>query len=152
MNVRLLATAVAATAACGALAAPADAARTRTMKETYAVSAPVPFPMTEDIPGMHGCWNGQEGASKHTKTLTLPAPGLFKAQVAYTGDWDLYLFDAAKGVILAAAETSETGNTAAAVEKLAWKKAKKGQKVELVACNWSGLKDATVNYTFTYTK
>ncbi len=152
MTVRLLA-AVAATAACAVLAAPADAApKTKTIKETYPVSLPVPFPVMEGMADFNGCWNGQEGVSKNTKTITLPGSGLFKATVDYTGDWDLYLFDTAKGTMLAAAETTETGNTGAAQEKIAWKKAKKGMKVDLVACNWSGLKDATVSYTFTYTK
>lgn len=147
MNARLLATAV----ACGAIAVtavPADAAP-KTMKDSYAVTAPVPFPVTEDVPGMHGCHNGQESLTKNSRAITLPDAGLFKAEVAYTGDWDLYLFDA-KGSILAAAETSETGNTSAATEKITWKKGKKGQKVTLVACNWMGLSDATVSYTYTY--
>jgi hypothetical protein len=149
MNARLL-TAVAAAAAVATIAAPAHAAKT--IKQTYAVSLPAPFPVMEGMGDFNGCWNGQEGASKNTKTITLPSTGLFKAQVDYTGDWDLYLFDAAKGTMLTASETTETGNTGPATERITFKKAKKGQKVNLVACNWSGLKDATVSYTFTYGK
>lgn len=147
MNARLLATAVAA-GALAVTAVPADAAP-KTMKETYTVSLPVPFPMMEDVPGMHGCWNGREGASRNSKVITLPDAGLFKADVSYSGDWDLYLFDAS-GNILTAAETSETGSTGPGTERIAWKKGKKGQKVTLVACNWLGLKDATVTYSYTY--
>lgn len=149
MNVRLLATLVAA-GAVAVTAMPADAAP-KTMKQTYAVSAPVPMPVMEGTPpGSYGCIDGEEGLSKVSRTITLPDSGMFKAEVAYTGDWDLYLFDAAKGNILAAAETVETGNVGPATEKLAWKKGKKGQKVTLTACNWSGLKDATVSYAYTY--
>ena len=149
MNARLLAAALTA-GTIAALAVPADAAP-KTIKQTYAVSLPVPFPVMEGMADFNGCWNGEEGVSKHTRVITLPAPGLFKAQVSYSGDWDLYLFDA-KGTMLTAAETTETGNVDPAVEKISWKKAKKGQKVSLVACNWSGLKDASVTYTFTYGK
>lgn len=148
MNARLLATLVAA-GAVAATAMPADAAP-KTAKQSWAIEAPLPFPVMEDQPpGMYGCIDGEEGLSKVSKTITLPDAGMFKAEVAYTGDWDLYLFDA-KGNIVAAAETVETGNVSAATEKLAWKKGKKGQKVTLTACNWSGLKDATMSYTYTY--
>ena len=150
MNVRLVATVVAA-GAVAVSAAPVSAAP-KTMKQTYSVEAPVPFPVMEDQPPtMYGCIDGEEGLSKVSKEITLPAPGLFKAEVSYTGDWDMYVLDA-NGAILAAAETVETGNTSPATEKLSWKKAKKGQKVTLVVCNWLGLKDATVTYTHTYGK
>lgn len=150
MNARLFATAVAA-GALAVTAVPADAAP-KTIKQTYAVEAPVPFPVMEDQPPtMYGCIDGEEGLSKVSRTITLPAAGLFKAEVAYTGDWDLYLLDAS-GAIVAAAETVETGNVSPSTEKLSWKKGKKGQKVTLTACNWMGLKDATVTYTYTYGK
>ena len=151
MNARLLATLVAA-GAVAVSAMPADAAP-KVLKDSYAVSLPVPFPVMEDQPPtMYGCIDGEEGLSKNSKEFTLPASGgTLKAEVAYTGDWDLYLLDA-KGAILAAAETVETGNTSAATEKLTWKKAKKGQKVTLVACNWLGLKDGKVTFTYTYGK
>lgn len=151
MNTRLLAATVTAFAATLAPIGPADAA-TKTVKGSYSVELPVPFPVMEGMGDFYGCIDGQEGVSRSTRTITLPAPGLFKAQVSYTGDWDLYLLDTRSGTILAAAETSETGNVDPAVEKVSWKKAKKGQKVDLVVCNWSGLKDATVSWTHTYSK
>ncbi|HEV2890517.1 MAG TPA: hypothetical protein VGX28_09080 [Frankiaceae bacterium] len=150
MNARLVAI-VAAAGAVAVSAVPASAAP-KTIKQTYAVEAPVPFPVMEDQPPtMYGCIDGQEGLSKVTREITLPAPGLFKAEVTYTGDWDLYLMDT-NGAILASSETVETGNVNPSSEKLSWKKAKKGQKVNLVVCNWMGLKDATVTYTHTYAK
>ena len=150
MNARLVTLLVAAGVAAVS-AAPASAAP-KTMKETYTVEAPLPFPVMEDQPPtMYGCIDGEEGLSKVSHQITLPAPGLFKSEVKYTGDWDMYLLDA-NGAILAAAETVETGNTSPASEKLTWKKAKKGQKVTLVVCNWLGLKDATVTFTHTYGK
>ena len=150
MTVRLLTAAVTAVAAAGVLAAPADAAP-KTIKQSYDVSLPVPFPVLEGMADFNGCWNGEEGASRHTRTITLPATGVFKAQVDYNGDWDLYLFDA-KGAMLAASENDDSGSIDPATEKFTWKRAKKGQKVDLVVCNWAGLKDAKVSYTFTYGK
>jgi hypothetical protein len=149
MNARLLATLVAA-GAVAVTAGPASAAP-KVIKDSYAVSAPVPFPVMEDQPPtMYGCIDGQEGLSKVSKEYTLPAAGTMKVEVAYTGDWDLYVLDSAKGTILAAAETTETGNTGPSTEKITWKKGKKGQKVTVVACNWMGLKDGTVTYSYTY--
>lgn len=149
MNARPL-IAVAAVGALAVAVAPADAAP-KTMKQTYAVTNPVPFPVLEGMADFNGCWNGEEGVSKHSKAITLPAPGLFKAQVDFSGDWDLYLFDS-KGTMLAAAESDQSGSVDPGTEKLTWKKAKKGQKVTLVSCNWLGLKDGSVTYTHTYGK
>ena len=54
--------------------------------------------------------------------------------------------------MVAQSEADQSGSVAAGVEKLTWRKAKKGAKVSLVACNWAGLPDATVTYTFTYSR
>jgi hypothetical protein len=153
MNARLLSVLAAATA-LAAVAAPAASAapkKPKQVKASWTVSLPVPFPMSEDVPTGNGCWQGQETATKNSREITLPANGVFQGQVSYTGDWDLYLFDAA-GTMLAAAESDETGNTGPGTEKLTFKKGIKGKKVTLVACNWMGLKDATVSYVYTYAK
>lgn len=148
MNTRLL-TAVAAVAALAA-ASPAVAAP-KQIKQTYDVQLPVPFPVTEDVPDMYGCNDGQEGASKNTRHITLPSTGMFTAKADFEGDWDLYLFDS-KGSLVAQSEADQSGSVAPGVEKLTWKKAKKGSKVSLVVCNWLGLPDGTVSYTFTYSR
>ena len=147
MNVRRVAfLAAAGVALAGGL--PASAAP-KEEKETYAVVAPVPFPMTTEVPTMDGCWNGQETLTKNTRPLSFPTAGTLSAQVDYFGDWDLLLFDD-KGAQAAAAETTDAGTPATAnKEKLAFKKIKAGAKYTLVACNWLGQKDATVTYTFT---
>ena len=148
MNARL-ATAVAVAAAV-ALAAPAGA-KPKTIKQSYDVTLPVPFPMTTDVPGMYGCIDGQESATKNTREITLPAPGLFTAKLEFEGDWDLYLVDS-KGNLVAQSEQTQPTGVDPGIEKLTWKKAKKGQKVSLIACNWAGLPQGTVSYTFTYGK
>jgi hypothetical protein len=134
---------------CLAVSTAASAAP-KTAGGTYAVRAPLPFPMTTTVPGMYGCIDGPEGVSKVTKTVTLPADGSLTVEVSYSGDWDLYVLDP-KGKMIGAAETTETGNTGPAKEKAVVKKAKKGT-VDIVACNWSGLPDATVKWVLTYGK
>ena len=150
MNVRRLAVlAAAGTALVSVLPA---SALPKSEQETYAVVAPVPFPMVSDVPTMDGCWNGQESLSKNTRSLSFATAGTITAQVDYLGDWDLLLFDD-KGAKAAAAETTDSGDlTTANKEKIAFKKIKAGAKYTLVACNWIGQKDATVSYTFTPAK
>ena len=149
MNVRLLAAATTA-GVLAIAAAPADAAP-KPIKVRYEVSLPVPFPVLEGMADFNGCWNGEETASKHTRTITFPAAGVLKAQVDFEGDWDIYLFNSA-GTMVAASESDTSGSVSPSVEKITYKKAAKKQKVTLVVCNWLGLKDAVVNYTFTYAK
>ncbi len=150
MNVRH----VALLAAAGAVLAgslPASAAP-KEEKETYSVTAPVPFPVTNATPPLDGCWNGQETLTKNTRALTFATAGSLSAQVDYFGDWDLLLFDD-KGAKAAALETTDAGTPATAnKEKLAFKKIKAGAKYTLVVCNWLGQPDATVTYTFTPAK
>ena len=149
MNARLL-TAVAAAGAV-ALAVPAGAAPKKITK-SYDVTLPVPFPVDESVPDMTGCINGQETATRNTTVITLPATGTLSVKVDFEGDWDLYLLDS-KGSTVAASENFQpTGSVDPAQEKLTWKKAKKGQQVSIVVCNWLGLPDATVSYTLTYAK
>lgn len=141
MNARLFA--VLAAAAAVTAAAPAGAAP-KTMKASYDVMEPVPYPSQQG-----GCYEGVEGASKNSRTITLPAKGVLVVKMTYTGDWDLYLQNA-KGDVVASSESDDTGNTDGAVEKITYKKGTKGQKLTLVGCNWAGLKDASISYVFTY--
>jgi hypothetical protein len=149
MNVRLLATLCAA-AALTAAAAPADAAP-KTIKKSYTLMLPVPYPVTTTVPGGYGCNQGPEGVTRNTTAVTFPSAGTLVVTVDYTGDWDLYLLDA-PGNMVASSESDETGNTGPGTEKITYKKIKKGAKYSILACNWLGLKDATVKYTFTYAK
>ncbi|MDQ1712256.1 MAG: hypothetical protein QOE45_1706 [Frankiaceae bacterium] len=150
MNVRLLAT-VCAAGALAAAAAPANAAAPKTIKKSYALSLPVPYPATEDVPNQYGCNNGPEGQTKNTTSVTFPSAGTLVVTVDFTGDWDLYLLDS-KGAMVGRSEGDSTGAPKAAQEKITYKKIKKSTKYAILACNWLGEKDATVKYTFTYAK
>ncbi|HEU0131043.1 MAG TPA: hypothetical protein VFQ85_08640 [Mycobacteriales bacterium] len=151
MNARL----VAALCAAGALAAaatPASAAsKPKTIKKSYQVSLPVPYPMLETVPGGYGCNQGQEGVTRDTKTFTFPSNGTLVVSVAFAGDWDLYLYDS-KGTMVGASENDTSGSVSPDVEKVTFKKIKKGAKYQIQPCNWLGEKDGTVTYTFTPTK
>ena len=141
--------AVLAALAAAACALPADAAP-KEERETYDVTAPVPFPVNTSVPTYDGCWQGQETLTRNTRPLTFSTAGSFTAELTYDGDWDLYLFDA-KGAKAAAAETPEETNAGVlpGKEKISFKKIKPGAKYTLVVCNWLGRADATVSYVFT---
>ena len=138
-----------AIATVAAAALPAGAAPKET-RETYTVTAPVPFPVNTAVPTYDGCWQGQETLTRNTKPLTFAKAGSFTAEVTYDGDWDLYLFDA-KGNKAAAAETPEETNAGVlpVKEKISFKKIKPGAKYTLVVCNWLGQAEATVTYVYT---
>jgi hypothetical protein len=145
MNARPLAVLAAAAAltASFSAAAPAGAAP-KTMKATYSVTEPVPYPSQTG-----GCNEGVEDVNKDSHAITLPNKGVLVVKMTFTGDWDLYLQNAA-GDVVASSEGDNTGNTDGATEKLTYKKGTKGQKLTIVACNWAGLTDATVSYVHTY--
>jgi hypothetical protein len=150
VNVRRVAVLTAVIAAAAGMLPASAAPKPET--ETYEVTAPVPFPVTNATPPLDGCWNGQETLTKNTRPLSFKVAGTLSAQVDYFGDWDLLLFDS-KGAKAAAAETTDAGTPATAnKEKLVFKKMKPGAEYTLVVCNWLGQPDATVTYTFTPAK
>jgi hypothetical protein len=138
-------------AAVALLAGTADAApKPKPVTKSYDVVLPVPFPASETAPPLYGCIDGAESVSKNTTRVTLPYAGSLAAQVTFTGDWDLYVFDT-KGKMIGAAENDTSGSTGAGKEKLVVKKAKKGP-VDIVTCNWAGTPQATVTWTLTPAK
>ena len=130
------------------VAGTADAApKPKPVSGKYDLMLPVPFPAMETVPPLYGCIDGPEGASKNTTRVTLPYNGSLTVQVDFEGDWDLYILDS-KGSMIGASETDTSGSTSVGKEKAIIKKAKKGQ-VDIVACNWAGLPEATVAWTLT---
>ena len=128
-------------------AAPALAAPPKPVTTTYDATAPVPYP-TSQAGLSHGCEEGTEDVSKHTETFTLPSAGTLVLELTgYTLDWDLILLDA-KGKLI----TESAGDEAVTKEKITWKKGKKGQAVQIVACNWTGGPTAQGKITFTPAK
>lgn len=144
MNSRLAAPLV--VLAIGALALPADAKpKPKPITQAYDVTAPVPYA----VDGASHCADGVEGLSKNTRPVTLPAKGVLQIELSgYLGDWVLELFDA-KGKMLGQAAAFDPANAAPKL-KLTYKKAAKGQKVQIAVCNVTGGPTAKVKYTFTY--
>lgn len=128
-------------------ASPALAAPPKPVKKAYEATAPVPFP-TSQAGLSHGCEEGVEALSKHTEKFTLPSTGVLALELTgYVADWDLVLLDE-KGKFI----VESAGDESVTKEKLSWKKGKKGQVVQIVACNWAGGPTATGTITFTPSK
>lgn len=128
-----------------AIAMPASASHKPPVKESYEVTAPVPYPVED---ASH-CTDGVEGMTKNTRAVTLPDRGVLVVELSgFLGDWVLELFDD-KGRMLGQAAELDPTNTAP-VRKVTYKKATPGQKVSIAVCNVEGGPRATVAYTFTY--
>ncbi len=131
--------------AAAAVALPAAAAHQPPMRESYSVTAPVPYP----VDGASHCSEGVEGATKNTRKVKLPTRGVLEVELSgFLGDWVLELFDA-KGKMLAQAAELDPTNTAP-VRKVTYKKATPGQVVKIAVCNVEGGPTAKVSYTFTH--
>ena len=145
MSRRLVACAAAVTA-LGLVVVPAHAApKKRTITQTYSVTLP-PDP-TGNV-GTDGCAGFLPGAQDR-HAVTVPAKGTLKVHLSGedpTGagllDWDLALLDADG--------TTRSQSASAGGEEEVFDKFKRKQKVLIQACNLSGLPNATVTWTFTY--
>ena len=133
------------------IAGTADAApKPKPVTQKFEVTVPVPFPGTSETMVLPDCFAGQEGVSKVTTRVALPASGSLAVRVDFSGDWDLAVLDT-KGKVLGSSESFQLGSTGPGVEKLVVKKAKKGP-IDIAVCNWAGLPDGTVTWTLTPTK
>ena len=143
---RTVYTAVALGLLAGAVS-PALAAPPNPVTTKYDAVAPLPFP-TSQAGLSHGCEEGTEAVSKHTERFTFPTTGTLLLELTgYTADWDLILLDD-KGKFI----TESAGDETTTKEKITWKKGKKGQTVQVVACNWAGGPVANGTITFTPSK
>ncbi|MEO7837375.1 MAG: Calx-beta domain-containing protein [Acidimicrobiales bacterium] len=110
--------------------------------ETYTANAPVPF-STSEFANSGGCSNGVEGVHKDSHPFSRPVPGtLDLTMTTSAGDWDIHIFDADTGVLVAqGVRFTGTEIVSAPVQA--------GQNLILEACNFAGPPTATVDYTFT---
>lgn len=127
------------------VASPALAGHKAPVKESYDVTAPVPYPVEDTS----HCTDGVEGMTKNTRAVTLPDRGVLDVELSgFLGDWVLELFDA-KGRMLGQAAVLDPTDTAP-VRKVTYKKGTPGQEVRIAVCNVNGGPRAKVAYTFTY--
>ncbi len=111
----------------------------------------IPFPNLSSATGTENqsCFAGVEGVHKVSKLFKAPAAGLLKATMAgFDGDWDLALADTKGKVIVSSLnEQVPPGGVTTEVVSLPMKK---GQKYNIVACNFAGGPEAEVHYMFTF--
>lgn len=122
------------------------AAAGNTYKETYTVTAaPMPMPWVGPHP-MRGCRAGAEGVHKSSKDFVVPFSGWLDIDLAFSGDWDLYLLDS-DGDLLAFSnygnENLDTG-----LETISYF-VRRGQSVSIVVCNLAGTPQAEVELRLT---
>ncbi|HYO61820.1 MAG TPA: PPC domain-containing protein, partial [Actinomycetota bacterium] len=95
------------------------AKKKKTISETIEVTA-VPFPNLSSHTGTAspGCTAGQEGVHKHTHPFEAPGSGVLTLSMSgFTGDWDLYVFNA-EGVAIARSDNAQVPDMAPPEEKV----------------------------------
>jgi hypothetical protein len=137
----------------GMLAAPGAAGGKKKKKKnekTISLTA-LPFPNLSSVTGTAepGCVAGEEGIHKITTPLHVPGPGKLAADLTFTGDWDLYVFDKKGLAIASSANDQIQGAPTGEAVKLNFKKM---ADVSVVACNWAGVPQADLHYKLIYTE
>lgn len=151
---KTLALIVSAGLATAALSAPALAGKQKKIEETITVTE-APLPNYSSITGSTspGCtaeFVVPAGQTPHKAVTPLRVPGEGKLSVdltGFTGDWDLYVFDAENRVL---AESAADQTAGAPMEERLSLKFKKKTDVSLVACNWAGTPQAELHYKLLY--
>jgi hypothetical protein len=148
MNSKLVAAVTVASVAVS-LGATASAApkKPKPVKKTYTATAPTPDPTP--VTGQTGgnCHPTLDSA-KHEEPFTIPFPGTLKVDITgFQGDWAGALIDA-DGESIADNDQDITEPIDTPVQMMVTFK-KKGEKILIRACNFSGGPTATVSYVFT---
>lgn len=149
MRLRTVAvTSLAAVAAASALA-PAVAAppkKPKPVTKEYVAAAFPPDPSHVVIPGTDVC-DTTNPTSQHNEPFTVPFPGTLKVDMkGFQGDWDLALYSGGSMMAFSAQDVAEPLDRP---ESITVKLKKKGQKLQIRACNFSGGPTANVKYVFT---
>lgn len=125
---------------------------TKKISETIDVTA-VPFPnySSYTATAMPGCTAGQEGVHKLTRSFETPGAGTLTLSMSgFTGDWDLYVFNA-DGVAIARSDNEQVGPALAPAEEKIEMPMGKAETYDLVVCNWAGAPQATAQLEYVYT-
>ena len=147
---KTLALLISAGLAVGMLAGPSAAgAKKKKIEDTVSLTA-APFPNLSSATGTPtpGCTAGEEGVHKITTPLHVPGAGKLAADLAFTGDWDLYVFDK-KGLVIASSALDQTQG--APMEEALKMSFKKMADITIVSCNWAGAPTAELHYKLVYT-
>lgn len=136
--------------ACAAMAAPAGAAgkkkkATRVHESFGATGIPLPLTASATTGLTPGCSAGVEGIHKTTHPFEAPGTGTLRIYIeGFTGDWDLYLFR--DGSAIERSDASQAPPDLAPAEEEIHFAFRKGETVDIVACNWLGEPQIEVHY------
>ena len=148
---KMLALLMSAGLAVGMVAGPSAAgAKKKKIEDNVSLTA-APFPNLSSATGTPtpGCTAGEEGVHKITTPLHVPGAGKLTADLAFTGDWDLYVFDK-KNLVIGSSALDQTQG--APMEEALSLKFKKMADITIVACNWAGAPTAELHYKLIYTE
>lgn len=123
-------------------------ARGQKVEDSFTAQA-IPLPNLSSSTGtdQRSCLAGLEGVHKVSHPFSSKAAGILDATLeGFTGDWDLFITDADGNEILGSVGDQATAGAPAEEEVALTLKPK--QEVNIVACNWLGEPEVTVNYTF----
>ncbi len=130
-----------------AVAAPAKRKPKPVSKEYTATAFP---PDPSHIAITDGICNTTNPASQHNEAFTVPFAGTLKVDMkGFQGDWDLALYS---GSTLVASSAQGLTDPIDRPESITVKLKKKGQKLSIRACNFSGGPTANVKYVHTPAK
>lgn len=114
------------------------------------VARALPFPeMAPDIyyPQKGSCLAGVDGIHKVSEPFHASAPGTLSVHIeGLSGDWDVYVLGA-NGKQLGVSDNAQILDGADGEEQLSVSM-KRDQRVQIVACNWLGEPEVTVNFDF----
>lgn len=137
------------------LSGAAVAAKKKPIKvhETFgATLAPFPKNATAGDPAgltKPGCSAGQEDVHWTQVEFKAPGKGTLRFWMeGFTGDHDIYVFDG--DLLILRGDQEQVGPTLAPPEEEVSMPLKKGQVVQLVACNWAGQPEVEAHYEGTF--
>ncbi|MGH2756116.1 MAG: cupredoxin domain-containing protein, partial [Actinomycetota bacterium] len=114
------------------------------------VARALPFPaMQADVyyPGKGSCLDGIDGIHKVSEPFHALAPGTLSVSLeGLSGDWDIYVLGTDGGPI-GASEAAQLLDGAEGEERVTVA-VKRHQRVQMVACNWLGEAEVTVQFDF----
>lgn len=118
------------------------------------VARALPFPaMQADIyyPQKGSCLAGVDGIHKVSEPFNAPAPGVLSVKIEdLSGDWDVYVLGT-RGKQLGVSDDAQILEGADGEERLTVS-VNRQQRVDMVACNWLGEPEVTVNFDFVTNK
>ncbi len=131
--------------AAGALSPAVAGPKPKPVTKSYVATAFPPDP--SHVALTEGICNTTNPTSQHNEPFTVPFPGTLKIDMTgFQGDWDLAVYAAGSVVASSAQGLTDPINRP---ESITVKLKKKGQKLQIRACNFAGGPTANVKYVHT---